>query len=208
MKPIKSLLILFLVLAPGAAFAQGYYGPGGGGVPREPGGFHHRAGLLAFGGSLGLGGMHDSFGDIDCANCDSVAGQISGYLGGMMNSRLALMGELQGNVQTLSVNNDGTDTSLVQSALMFAAQYWLTPQLWIKGGIGFANLQVQDADAFGVFAASRPENGTALMGAVGFELLSSQFFSVDLQGRLLSGFYDGIDDKVTALSIGVGLNWY
>jgi len=208
MKPIKSLLVLFLVIAPTAAFAQGYYGPGGGGQPRQPGGFHDRTGRLAFGGSLGLGGMHDDFGDIDCANCDSVAVQLAGHIGGFVGPRLALMGEVQLNGQTLQVNNDGTDTSLVQSALMFAAQYWVTPQLWIKGGIGFANLQVQDSDAFGVFAESEPENGTALMGAVGFELLSAQFFSVDLQGRVLNGAYKGIDDNITALSIGVGINWF
>ena len=208
MKPIKSLLVLFLVIAPTAAFAQGYYGPGGSGARPSEGGFHNRTGRLAFGGSLGLGGMHDDFGDINCANCDSAAIQLAGHLGGFVGPRLMLMGEVQLNGQTLQINNDGTDTSLVQSALMFAAQYWVTPQLWIKGGIGFANLQVQDADAFGVFASSEPENGTALMGAVGFELLSSQFFSVDLQGRLLNGSYKGIDDNVTALSIGVGLNWF
>jgi hypothetical protein len=173
-----------------------------------PGGFHDRTGRLAFGGSLGLGGMHDDFGDIDCANCDSVAVELGGHLGGFVSPRLALMGEVQLNGQTLQVNNDGTDTSLVQSALMFAAQYWVTPQLWIKGGIGFANLQLQDSDAFGVFAESEPENGTALMGAVGFELLSAQFFSVDLQGRVLNGSYKGIDDNITALSIGIGINWF
>lgn len=209
MKPIKSLLVLFLVIAPTAAFAQGYYGPGGGGGrPALPGGFHDRTGRLAFGFSLGLGGMHDDFGDFNCSNCDSVSGQISGHIGGFVSPRLALLGEAQGNVQTLQINADGTDTSLVQGALMFAAQYWVTPQLWIKGGLGFANVQVQDSDAFGVFAASEPENGTALMGAVGFELLSAQFFSVDLQGRVLNGSYKGLDDNITALSIGVGINWY
>jgi hypothetical protein len=46
------------------------------------------------------------------------------------------------------------------------------------------------------------------MGAVGFELLSAQRFSVDLQGRLVAGSYDGIDQQITAASIGVGINWF
>lgn len=217
MKPIKSLIILVLMLAPTAAFAQ-YGGGGGGGGPYYagrnpnatlPGGFHNRMGRLAFGFSLGLGGMSDKGGDINCANCNynPLAGQAEIHIGGFVGPRLALMGELQGNIQTLSVGTFD-DTNLVQSALMGAAQFWLTPQLWIKGGIGFANLQIQRADEFGVFAASRPENGVALLGAAGFELFSARNFSVELQGRLLNGSYKSLDNNVTAGSIGVGINWY
>jgi len=114
------------------------------------------------------------------------------------------MAELQGNAVTLAT--DGfDDITLVQSALMGAAQYWITPQLWIKGGIGFANLSVDDTyDG----SSTNIDSGMALMGGVGFELLSSQRFSVDLQGRLLAGSYDGIDQQITAASIGVGINWF
>jgi hypothetical protein len=215
MKPIKSLIILALLLAPTAAFAQ-YGGGGGGGYYQGPnpnatlpGGFHNRMGRIAFGFSLGLGGMSDKGGDINCANCDysPLAGEASLHIGGFVGPRLALMAELQGNIQTLAVSAT-QDTNLVQSALMGAAQYWLTPQLWIKGGIGFANLQIQSADDFGVFAASRPENGLAIMGAAGFELFSARNFSVDLQGRLLNGSYSSLNNNITAGSIGVGINWY
>ena len=212
MKPIKSILILTILCAPALASAQGY-GPGGPGYQGStvPGGFHNRAGRLIFGFGLGLGGMSDNGSAITtCDNCDfkPLAGEFDIHLGGMLSPRFGLMFEGQANVQTIHSSFFDGDTTLTQGAAMLAGQYWLIPQLWIKGGIGFANLQLQDADAFGVFAASQPENGTALMGAVGFELLSSQFFSVDLQGRLINGSYKGLDDNVTALSIGVGLNWY
>jgi hypothetical protein len=210
MKPIKSLLILFLILAPSAAFAQGYYGPGGPGAPQPlPGGFHNRMNRLAFGFSLGLGGMSDKGGDIECVNCNynPLAGEIAGHLGGFLNPRLALMAEVQANIQTIS-SDQFSDTTLVQGALMGAAQYWVTPQLWIKGGLGFASLQVQESDAFGVFAESRPENGIALLGAIGYEVFSARNFSVDIEGRLLNGSYKGIDNNVSAGSIGVGINWY
>jgi hypothetical protein len=91
---------------------------------------------------------------------------------------------------------------------MIAGQYWVTPQLWIKGGIGFANLQV-DWSAYGdgiVDASTQPEHGVALLGAVGYELLSARNFSVDLQGRLINGAYDSINNHITALSVGVGIN--
>jgi hypothetical protein len=56
--------------------------------------------------------------------------------------------------------------------------------------------------------SSIPEGGMAVMGAVGFELLSARYFSVDLQGRLLNGSYKGIDNNITAGSVGVGINWF
>lgn len=206
---MKKIIILACLLFPSLAFAQYYSAP----PPSSqfPGGFHNRTGRLIFGGSLGLGGMEDNGGDIECTNCSSVSGQIAGHLGGFIGPRLALMGELQGNFQTLESDRFTGDTSvLTQGALMLAAQYWVTPQLWIKGGIGFASLQV-DRSYYGdgiIDESTIPENGLAVMGAIGFELLSARFFSLDLQGRLLNGSYDEIGYNITAASIGLGLNWF
>ncbi len=214
MQPIKSLLVLGMfavpVLAPTVASAQpnGYYAAP---PPNSqlPGGFHNRAGRLMFGFSLGLGGMSDQGGDIKCDGCDynPLSGEVSGHVGGFIGPRFALMGEAQANIQTIA-SDQFTDTTLIQSALMIAGQYWITPQLWIKGGVGFANLQLQQSDEFGVFAESKPDNGTAIMGAAGFELFSSRYLSVDLQGRVLNGSYKGLDNNITAASIGIGVNWF
>lgn len=206
---MKKIIILACLLFPSAAFAQYYSAP----PPSSqfPGGFHNRTGRVIFGGSIGLGGMEDSGQDIQCSNCNAVSGQVAGHLGGFVGPRLALMGELQGNFQTLSSDRFTGDTEvLTQGALMIAAQYWLTPQLWIKGGIGFASLQV-DRSYFGdgiIDESTVPENGMALMGALGFELLSARRFSVDLQGRLINGSYDRAGYNITAASIGIGLNWF
>jgi hypothetical protein len=217
MKPTKSLFILAFILAPAIASAQGYYGGGynggGGGYYSNPyntrtaGGFWNRQGRLIWGFSLGLGGMKENGQDVTCNNCDysPVSGMISGHIGGFVSPRLALMGELQGNMQTLSTNGVDNSEALVMSALMFSAQYWLTPQLWIKGGIGVANLRVDDN--YGT-VAEVPENGLALMAGIGYELWSSQRFSVDLQGRVISGQFNSVDDHVTGGTIGVGLNWF
>jgi hypothetical protein len=216
MKPIKTLALLAFVLAPGVAAAQGYYGGSGPGYynqpqqQQNPGGFHQRQGRLLFGASVGLGAMNDDVGDIDCTNCSDLSLQGALHVGGFIGPRLALMGEVQGNAQTLAVDSGGGTETLVQSALMIAAQYWVTPQLWVKGGIGFANLRV-DWSAYGdgiIDAQTAPENGVALLGAVGYEVMSARNFSVDIQGRLINGSYDAIDNNVTALSVGVGLNWY
>jgi hypothetical protein len=205
MKPIKSLLVLAVLAAPGVAGAQGY-GGGGYGAPL-PGGFHNRMGRVAYGVSVGLGGMHDDgTGITNCGNCDynPLAGEADVHLGGMISPRFALMAEGQINAQTVYSDFLHGDTFLSQEALMIAGQYWLTPQLWVKGGIGFAHLDAQDdygpTQDFGT--------GGAIMGALGFELLSARFMSVDLQGRIIEGSYHGLDDHITSGTIGIGLNWY
>lgn len=221
MKPTKLLFVLaFMLVAPAVASAQGYGRGGGGGYYNSqpptyqlPGGFWNRQGRLTFGGSLGLGGMSDRFGDIECTNCDynPVSGMVEGHIGGFIGPRLALLGQVQVNGQTVSSNAaNGDTTTLVQSTLMIAAQFWVTPQLWIKGGLGFANLRLERSyygDGI-VDESSIPENGMAVMGAVGYELLSARFFSIDLHGTLINGAYKGIDNTVTGATIGVGINWF
>lgn len=223
MKPNKSLFILAaLLLAPTVASAQGYYGRGRGGggyygnpAPAQqlPGGFHNRQGRLIWGFSLGLGGMSDRGGDIECAMCDysTVSGEVDAHVGGFLGPRFALMAEAQANIQTLSSDRfTGQTDTLVQSALMVAGQYWVTPQLWIKGGLGFANIRV-DTSYYGdgvTDVSTAPENGGAIMGAVGYEILSSRFFAIDLQGRVINASYKGIDNNVTGASIGLGISWF
>ncbi len=208
-----SLLVLAaLIVVPTAASAQrgGYYSQP---PPTQlPGGFHDRQGRIIFGFDLGLGTMSDQGGDIECANCDysPISMGLFGHVGGFLTPRFALMAEAGASAMTISSDYREGTSNLVQSVLMVAGQYWITPQLWIKGGIGFANLQVETSyysDGV-VDEVTIPENGGAIMGAVGYELLSARNFSVDLQGRLVNGSYKGIDNNITAASIGVGINWF
>ena len=205
MKPIRSLLVFSaIMLAPALAAAQPYYGPAP--AYREPGGFHHRANRLAWGISFGVGGMHDSGDGIaSCDNCNynPLAGEIDGHIGGMLNSRTALLFEAQANIQTIHSDALNGDTTITQSAAMVALQYWLTPILWIKGGLGFAHLSY-DND----YVTEDLGSGGAIMGAIGVELMSGRRFALDLQGRIIEGSYKGLDDQVTSGTIGLGLNWY
>lgn len=217
MKPLKTFVLLAFLLAPSMAFAQYYRpapapGPGyyGGPAPSQtlPGGFHNRQGRLIFGGSLGLGGMTDRGGDIGCATCNHnpLTLGVAGHIGGFVGPRTALMLELQANAQTIASNNFDEDIVLVQSAAMIAGQYWVTPQLWLKGGVGLATLTVENT--YWRDLEDRPQTGLSLLGAVGFELLSARNFSIDLQGRLIAGSYRGIDNQITSGTIGVGINWF
>jgi hypothetical protein len=218
MKRVLLLVLASLSVSAVASAQPGNYNGGGrrgGGYYSQapqlaPGGFWDRGGRLVWGLSLGLGGMSSKDGPIDCPTCDynPIAVEVDLHLGGMLSPRLALMAELQGNVQTVDEQGGGEGTqSLAQGALMFAAQYWVVPKVWIKGGIGFAHLSYNYSDYYGEFDESI-DDGAAFMVGAGVELLSSRDFALDLQGRYIRGTYDGIDDSISSGTIGIGVNWY
>ena len=205
MKPIKSLLVLALVCIPALASAQGYYN-GGGGRGTVDGGFHNRMGRLTFGVGIGLGGMSDNGSSItSCDTCDykPLAGEADIHIGGMLSPRFGLMFEGQVNLQTIHSDFRDGDTTLTQSAAMIAGQFWILPILWVKGGLGFSHLQVDNDYVTGDLG-----NGLAIMGAVGVELMSARNFALELQGRLIEGTYNSGDDHVTSGTVGLGINWY
>lgn len=208
MKPTKSLLVVAALLVPGLAAAQGYYGGGGPGYsppPPLPGGFHNRQGRLAYGGSIGLGGMHDSGSNVtSCNTCNynPLAIELDGHIGGFVTPRLALMAEGQINAQTVQ-SDFYDDTVLSMNTLMIAGQYWLTPQFWVKGGIGVSQLYADNAYEVWDFGT-----GGAIMAGAGFELMSARNFAIDLQGRIIRGSFNSLNDNVTSGTVGVGINWY
>jgi len=205
-----ALLAPALAIAQPSAPQQRAYTPTTGQPNPMPGGFHDRQGRLMIGFSLGLGGMKSGDDDVQCGNCDydPISGEFDFHIGGMLSPRFALMFEAQGNAQTIEENTYGA-TSLVQATGMIAAQYWLSTQLWIKGGIGGASLGYSYSDDYdpNQDASKEIAQGGAIMGAVGYELLSARTFSIDAQARMIVGSYKGGQD-VSSGSLGIGFNWY
>lgn len=196
---VKQLLASLALLVPALAAAQpGAYAPP---PPPPPPGYYAqpvaappavRSGFLI---GFSLGG-----GSIGCDNCeetlDGVALDI--HLGGMITPQLGLMFDGMGVAH--SFEGGGTLISVVDT---IAAQYWVTPQLWIKGGIGIGRMTINDADGEEV---AESETGSAAMFGVGYELVSSRTFALDLQLRGAVAHYEDIDVQMG--SLGLGLNWY
>jgi hypothetical protein len=216
MKPILSLVSVFggLALLPALAAAQpsaggrgnqGYYSQ----APTAPGGFHLRHGMPTVGFSFGLGGMTMDDNNLDCPSCEysPIGVEFDAHIGGMLSDRFALMLELQANAETVDEDYYGT-TTLTQGAAMIAGQYWVSPRLWLKGGLGWSHLAAEYDDYYYGSASDPIDDGAALMAAAGFEVYSTDQMGIDLQARFITAGYDGINSKVAALTVGLGINWY
>jgi hypothetical protein len=174
----------------------GYYAP----PPRYSYGYAppprvYRSGLVV-GVGLGFGGINAH----DCGDVCGGAGAFELHIGGMIAPRVALVGDFW--FQGRSIPN--SDASAVHSLYTLALQYWPADIVWIKGGIGGANMDVSsNIDGF----TYGSENGPGLLGAVGVEFFQTGNFAFDGQFRLGHGFYsEGGDVNVWALMIGA--NWY
>ncbi|MDB4981395.1 MAG: hypothetical protein JWM82_2147 [Myxococcales bacterium] len=204
-RPVRILLtvcLAALVVGATASPASAQYGPpprSYGYPPPPPPTASYRSGLVV-GVGVGVGG-------ISASNCAPgyCGAAISGefHIGGMLNYRLALEGEVWGNARTIS--NTGGDGTLSQSFWTVAAQYWLIEQLWIKGGLGIAHVQVS-SDSLGTLD---DETALGLVLAAGGEIFTSNNFALDLQLRFGHGFYDEANGgAVNNYALLIGFNWY
>lgn len=158
--------------------------------------------------SAGIGSMESSAnGGFACSGCqvEPPTGAFDLHVGTMLSNRLALQGEIW--MQSRALDVDGM-ASVNQTMLLLAAQYWLTPRLWLKAGIGFASLSVSYFDGFEDRSDQVGEGG-GFMAAVGYELMSSRSFGLDIQLKTGAAGYDTSDaEEVSITAIALGLNWY
>jgi hypothetical protein len=213
----KNLLLAFGVVlltvlgSVSVAEAQGYpppYYPPPPPPPPPRGVF--RAGIV-WGFGVGLGAVHNSGCSDDCGG----AFLLEGHIGGMIAPNAALMFEAWGLDHPWSDVN-GNDRETINSFWTGAAQFWLTPNFWVKGGAGLAvfrqTLDTGTVDNYGnEIVVENDHTGLALFGAAGIEVLQSYNFALDIQGRIGSGFYSdsgGGSFSVQNYAVLVGFNWY
>ena len=94
----------------------------------------YRSGLV-FGFSGGVGAIHTN----NCGDACGVAGLLEGHIGGMINPRMALMFEIWGADHPFSAGGNSFET--INTFFTGAAQYWVNDIVWIKGGLGVAEIR-------------------------------------------------------------------
>lgn len=206
---LAALVALAIVSASSAAWAQSYppppgAGPGAGPPPSQPpsavgpDGYFQRWGLYG-GFGLALGNM-----TFDCDGCEddqleSVG--LHGDIGWRINPRVGISFDFYGMAHPEDTAF-GTLT-LVHAVNTIALQYWATPQLWLKGGLGVAQMQLHYDD--GGPPDTSDTVGGIMLGA-GYEVLSTPSFSLDLSLRIASGFFE--DGTATNAGVAFSVNWH
>jgi len=191
-------------LLAGTAAAQGYpqgppppppayQQPNNYGPAPAPMGIQREGFVIGF--SLGGGLLTND----SCDTCDSLDGPAGDlHLGFMINPKLALL------VEGYAVSHTENGITLTQSMGLLAAQFWLAPNMWLKGGLGTGHLSLSN-DAGDAFAVS--EDGAGFMVAGGYEVYQGAAFTVDLALRVGAVNYQDAD-TVTQSAASVGVNWY
>lgn len=170
--------------------------------------FHHHRGLMV-GFGLGLGSTTFEGCENDCiGEGRSFAWDFN--VGGFLSPRLALMLDVNGYFKRESFEDFDSESAL--GVIGIAAQYWLIPNLWLKGGIGLAFLDVLESDGF--IERQDVSRGFAGTFAVGYEVFASRNLAIDLSARLntitITTFNDLAleeDVNIAGLSALVGFRW-
>ncbi len=188
-----------------------YYGGGqgytGAPMPPPPPPSQEREGWN-LGLSIGLGSMDSSAnGGFQCSGCDVDPPTVGFdlHVGSMVMANLALQAEFW--MQSRALDVDGT-SSVRQNMLLLAGQYWVMPRLWLKAGVGFTSLSVSYFDGI-QDRSDKIGDGAAFMASIGYELMHSRGFGLDLQFKTGMGSYQmNQHEQVTANTIALGANWY
>ncbi len=193
MRRVRCLGLVLVVLAsPALVSAESIS------VPPEPAPMLERHGWF-LGASLGVGALDYSDGFVD----DGATGAFFGArFGGMLGQRFGLSAEFWSDGHNA---DDLGDRALTQNTLGIAMTYWATPRLWLKLGLGSATLKEH------LPGLELEYDGTALVTAAGYEILSRSRYSVDLSARLMSTSYDNGDFEPmrrNGLALNIGANWY
>jgi hypothetical protein len=202
-----AVVLLTVLGSVSVAEAQGYpppYYPPPPPPPPPPRGVY-RAGLV-FGFAGGVGGIASS----NCGDACGVAGVGEAHLGGMISPRAALMFEIWGADHPWS--SGGSSFETINTFFTGAAQYWVNDIIWIKGGLGLAELREDFSVPYASYYRSTASDttGFALFGAAGIEVLQSYNFALDIQLRIGNGFYSSNGSSFSAqnYALMVGFNWY
>lgn len=136
----------------------------------------------------------------DCGDGVHEAGGFSVHVGGLVTPRLALLAEFWGMAHS---EDRFTATQVLATANV---RGWIAPRLWLQGGVGVARSKLEfDGDI--IMATSTSSVVPAASAAIGFELVQTPVFGLDIELRAGSGLYRD-DIRIYNAALGVGASFY
>ena len=142
------------------------------------------------------------------STCDASAGSLGIELhfgGAVANDALVL-------VQLWAAGNSAMPNGFGQAFFHVAFQQWFAERFWWRGGLGYGALTLVDVNE-----AEFTTGGPSLSAGLGFDLIQSGSFALDLQLLFGFGFYGGdnvadlqqdVSPNVQQMMFGLGVNWY
>lgn len=143
-----------------------------------------------------FGGFALGAGTMRCRECRSLNGlAIDFHIGHADSDKVgwALVGS------GVSHSEGGTDTTSILAGLV--VQYWPASRLWLAGGVGAGQTEIQ-----GSGAKTNDDVKFALIGGAGVHLLPRRKFVLDLRARY--GTYAAEGGRLHQLSVLLGCTWY
>ncbi|HEX2688339.1 MAG TPA: hypothetical protein VHN14_17030 [Kofleriaceae bacterium] len=137
----------------------------------------------------------------DCGNGAHPAGGFSVHAGAMLMPRIALIGEMWGMAHT----QDSLTATQVLGTVNLRG--WVLPRLWLQGGVGVARSKLSFDSGGGLMASATSSTVPAVNAAIGFELLQSSKFGLDVELRAGSGLYEE-DVRIYNAALGVGVTFF
>jgi hypothetical protein len=151
---------------------------------------------FTIGGGGGLGGLQvkDSAG----ATQTTSAGAFTFRLGLGLRPGLLLMWDMEGAVA------DTGSATYRQVANLAALQLFLTNRLFLKGGLGVAQVSHSSNES-----SSSTDLGGAAMGGVGYEIFQGWHWSLDLEATITAARYSQLSETWTNWSlVNLAINFY
>jgi hypothetical protein len=161
---------------------------------------------------LGLGVLAGLPINNDCSDCYWDAGAGASFqVGWMLTPRLALMMDTHAAaVGESNLEHPGAEANaLVQGVVVLGAQYWTSPRIWVKGGIGHGEVRASatiPSDNGMSVDITETESGFGSLAAVGYEFYQGDSLRLNVNAQ-----YAGIHgDQLNRanLVLGVGMAWY
>jgi len=160
---------------------------------------------------IGIGGGSIQCEDNQCDELETLS--LNLHLGAMVRPRLAIAVDLWGNYHfdygDSSLRSDEVLTSLSFASVVLRG--WATPRLWFQGGISGATFAQRVEVPGGRDVENTTDTVAAVVFGVGYELLTSDRYSLDLSLRFGAGDFSDeldVDGSLTSGAFMVGFNWF
>jgi hypothetical protein len=143
---------------------------------------------FTIGGGGGFGGLQfkDASGNVQTTS----AGAFTFRIGLGLRPGLILMWDMEGAIA------DNGDTTYRQTANLAALQIFVTNRLFLKGGLGVAQVSQQSHDS-----SSSSELGGAAMGGIGYEVMQGWHWSIDVEATVTGAKYSNPSESWTNWSL-------